>query len=295
MKNKIIQILSFLLFCGFSYAQKIPSVSEFVPKEVSVVEDLEYVKYKDRSLYLDLYRPVNYSGNLATIVMIRGGGFRRGDKKGFAAMSAALAKQGFATVCIEYRTLYEALFPAPILDAKSAVKWVRDNAEKYNLNPNAIGVIGASAGAHLSMSLAVTSNVNALNPDTNSENYKVNAAVVLAADADFSEATDDKNLIEWLGVSYEENKTLWELASPINHIDNNSAPTLFIHGADDETVPIEQSTNSLKKFIKNDVYCELVSIPKMAHGFWVNKKWFEFTVNRSAMFFKEQFKVSEER
>jgi acetyl esterase/lipase len=270
------------------YAQKIPAVSEFVPQDVSVIEDINYVTYGSKTLKLDLYRPQNHQGKLATIVVIRGGGFRVGNKIGFASLSAALAKEGFATVCIEYRTTSEALFPAAIHDAKSAVKWIHDHATEYNLDASKIGVIGASAGAHLSMTLATTGNVTALNPDAFSENYKVNAAVVLAADADFATATDDKNLIDWLGATYEENRARWELASPITHIDSASAPILFIHGAEDPVVSIDQSTASMSKLIENDVYCELVALSNVGHNFWINKKWFEFTVKRATMFFQEQ-------
>ena len=231
---------------------------------------------------------------LPTIIMIRGGGFRVGDKKGFASISAALAKQGFATVCIEYRTSDEALFPAPILDSKSAIKWVRDNAKKYNLDSNAIGVLGASAGAHLSMMLATSSHVATLNPSPDTDVYKVNSAVVLEADADFLEATDDKNLIDWLGTTYEDNPELWKLASPITHIDSLTAPILFIHGAVDPIVPIEQSKNSMDRLIKNNVYCELIALPSVGHSFWGNKKWFEFTVKRASLFFKERLVARKE-
>ncbi|GAA4230767.1 hypothetical protein GCM10022291_01680 [Postechiella marina] len=292
MRFKLIQLLVIVVFIsGVLSAQKRPDVTAFVPNKVSVVKDLNYISYQDRKLYLDLYKPIHNTEKLATLVVIRGGGFRVGDKNGFAPLAAALANQGFATVCIEYRTSSEALYPAPILDTKFAVKWIRDNAQKYNLNKDAIGVIGASAGAHLSMMLATSGNVRALNPDDNSELYKVKASVVLEADADFLTATDDKNLIDWLGCTFEANKEKWVQASPITHIDVNTPPILFIHGADDPVVAIEQSTASVNKLIENDVYCEFISLPKVGHGFWGSKKWFDFTVKRSSLFFKEQLGV----
>lgn len=287
---KIVFLILMCFIINTLAAQKRPDVSVYVPEYASCIKDLPYAKYEKRTLLLDLYRPKTYKDKLPTIVVIRGGGFRVGDKNGFAPMAAALAKEGFATVCIEYRTLNEALFPAAILDSKMAVKWIHDNAEKYNLNKDQIGVIGGSAGAHLSMMLGVSGNVNELNPDENSKLYKVNAAVVLEADANFTEATDDKNLIEWLGVTYNKDPEKWKLASPINHIDKTDPPMLFIHGTDDHIVPIEQSINSVKLLIKNKVYCEFISLPSVGHGFWGNKKWFDFTIKRASLFFKEQLK-----
>ena len=281
----VVVLISYIL-----NAQKIPAVTQYVPQYVSIDENLEYVSYEDRKLYLDLYRPNDYSGILPTIVVIRGGGFRVGDKKGFASMAAALAKEGFATVCIEYRTLDEAKFPGAVFDAKSAVKWVKEHAASYHLNPDAIGVIGGSAGALLSMTLAVSNHVEVLNPTSSFNNYKVNAAVVLEADADFLTATDDKNLIEWLGATFEEDPDLWKLASPIYHIDSTSVPMLFIHGTEDTIVPIDQTTNSIDRLIASNVYFEFISLPHVGHSFWGNPKYFEFTIKKAAQFFKEQLK-----
>lgn len=287
--------LSLLLVCFYSLsinAQKTPAVSEFVPDKVSIIENIEYTNYGDRKLLMDLYRPVNYSNNLPTIIMIRGGGFRVGDKKGFSSLSAALANEGFATICIEYRTLNEALFPAAILDTKNAVKWIKENAEKYNLNPNAIGTMGGSAGAHLAMILATSGESSKLNPTNHPDMYKVQAAVVLEADADFLEAKDDQNLIDWLGATYHGSPDLWKLASPITHIDSTSAPILFIHGSEDKIVPIEQSLNSINRLIEAKVHTELIVLPDVGHSFWANHKWFNFTVNRARVFFNDQFAKS---
>ncbi|TYA78438.1 alpha/beta hydrolase [Seonamhaeicola marinus] len=292
MKTKTIFLSFFyVVFSTFFlpvFGQKRPDVSEFVPQYVTVTKDIPYVTYGNRTLLLDLYKPNTYKKNLATIVIIRGGGFRIGDKNGFAPMAAAFAKEGFATICIEYRTIKEALFPAAIKDSKMAVRWIHEHAKTYDLDVNRIGVIGGSAGAHLSMMLGVSGDVTALNPDLNSKLYKVHAAVVLEADADFSTATDDKNLIDWLGVSYSENRKKWELASPIYHIDDTDPPMLFIHGVKDHIVPIEQSLNSVELLIKNNVYSELIALPSVGHGFWGTKKWFDFTIGRATLFFKEQ-------
>ena len=101
---------------------------------------------------------------MPTIIVIRGGGWTKGDKNGFAPMAAALALRGFATVAIEFRASDEAIFPAAVLDAKSAISWIRENADKYNFDSELIGAIGGSSGAHLAMLLGVTGKANSLNP-----------------------------------------------------------------------------------------------------------------------------------
>ena len=87
---------------------------------------------------------------------MRGGGWQHGDSKGFAFIAAALAQAGFAAACIQYRTSQEAPFPAAVHDAKAAVRWLRANAGAYRIDPDAIGAIGGSAGAHLAAMLATS-------------------------------------------------------------------------------------------------------------------------------------------
>ena len=131
-------------------------ISREISSGVEVTEDLTYARYGDRVLMLDLYRPVlQSSALLPAIVVIRGGSWRRGDKKRFGPMAAALAERGLAAVSIEYRTSDEATFPAAVHDTKAAVRWLRRNADRYGLDANAIGAIGGSAGGHLALYLGI--------------------------------------------------------------------------------------------------------------------------------------------
>ncbi len=281
-----------LLFCfvsTFVFSQK-DSVA--IETSIAVVKDIRYATYKKDTLLLDLYKPKVFKGKLRTIVVIRGGGFKVGDKDGFAKIAKEIAKRGFAAACIEYRTTKEALFPGAVIDAKAAVQWVKENAKEYKLNANAVGVLGGSAGAYLAMMLATTNEISPLNPVGNPNDFKVNAAVILAADADFSLVPESAPLTEWLGVSYTENKDIWKLASPYFHISKTSSPMLFIHSSADKIVPFKQSVNSVAKLSTYDVYCELVSLPRAPHGFWHNKELMKLTLDKSVLFFEEQMKMN---
>lgn len=67
---------------------------------VEVLTDIAYVNYQDRELFLDIYRPSNPGDEkLPTIIVIRGGGWAKGDKESIGFMAAALALRGFATIC----------------------------------------------------------------------------------------------------------------------------------------------------------------------------------------------------
>lgn len=136
------------------------------PASVKVERDLVYARYGNREVKLDLYLPRTPAGNaIPCIVVIHGGGWRSGDKTRFAPIAAALAEQGFAAACIGYRLLPEVEFPAPILDCKAAVRWVRAHATRYGIDPDRLGAIGGSAGGHLVAMLGTSAHLTALEGD----------------------------------------------------------------------------------------------------------------------------------
>ena len=107
---------------------------------------------------MDIYIPEG-TGPFPVVVLIHGGAFMMGDKSGEASNAAALVANGIAAVSINYRLSGEAKFPAQIEDCKAAVRFMRANATKYNLNPDKIGSWGASAGGNLSSLLGTSSGV----------------------------------------------------------------------------------------------------------------------------------------
>jgi len=270
-------------------------ISRILPENVKVTRDIVYATYGDRSLRLDLYEPGQRDTTLLpSIVVIRGGGWRRGDKEKFGPMAAALAVRGLVAVSIEYRASKEAVFPAAVEDTKAAVRWLRANADRYRLNPDAIGAIGGSAGAHLAIYLGVTDRVTSLagiggNQDMASS---VSAVIGLAPPTNLlsftgHESDVEKNsyVVEFLGTSYKENPRLWTFASPISHVTASSPPLLLIHSESDRLVPFRQSLEITKLYGNIGVPVEVVLIPVAPHGFWNFKQWFGDTMDRSAAFF----------
>ncbi len=110
---------------------------------------------------MDIYLPEG-NGPFPVVVIIHGGAFMMGDKSGEASNAAALVANGIAAVSINYRLSSEAQYPAQIQDCKAAVRFLRANATKYNLNPDKIGSWGASAGGNLSSLLGTTSGISEL-------------------------------------------------------------------------------------------------------------------------------------
>lgn len=269
-------------------------ISRELPDGVAVTRDLAYATYDDgRSLMLDLYRPSSsQSAALPAIVVIRGGRWRDGDKEWLGPMAAALAARGFVAVSIEYRASGERLFPAAVEDTKAAVRWLRANAAQYGIDPDAIGAIGGSSGAHLAVYLGLTSGVAGLEGDGGNPGYSsaVSAVVGLATPTDLetyrSVPASENGAMEFLGVAYDRDPDLWRAASPIHHVDASSPPLLLIHSSSDNAVPFEESVNLARAYDAVGAPAELVEIPDAPHPFWIYKMWYADTIDRAAEFFE---------
>ena len=264
-----------------------------------MVRDITYAAYGDRELLLDLYLPAKRGEEpVPGIVVIRGGGWRRGDKDGFAHLAGYLAANGLAAICIEYRASPEATWPAAVNDTKAAVRWLRAHADEYGIAPRAVGVIGGSSGAHLAALLAVTHRMDELdgeggNPD---ESNRVQAVVGLATPADFVPAdgaappqNPNDSVAAFLDSTYQENPELWALASPITHVHAGAAPILLIHSDADQVVAHEQSVRLAESYRQAGATVELVTIEGAPHAFWGrNRPWHDEALDRAVTFFREQ-------
>ena len=258
-------------------------------ENIQVTPDIVYATYGTRLLKLDVYRPPA-DKPLPGILVIRGGGWRVGDKKGFAPIARNLAAKGFVTACIEYRVLPDVQFPDPIYDTKAAVRWMRAEGKKYGIDPDRIGAIGGSAGGHLVALLGTSYKAAALegeggHPGVSS---RVQAVVAMAPVTDFvtmhRSESGGGNVVRSM---FQDKIELAKSFSPVTYLSRDSAPILFIHGDADKTVPIAQSQEMLELCQKVGVRSSLISLKGVPHGFWNQPTWSADTINQSAAFFHD--------
>ena len=140
-----------IMLCSHTVFAREPS-----PAGVVFEKNIEYSNPDEQHLQLNMARPRNGNGPFPVIVCIHGGGFRAGSREGFNGLCQQLAKHGYVAVTVSYRLAPKYPFPAAIHDVKAAVRWVRANAEKYNIDAGRVGTTGGSAGGHLAQYLGVT-------------------------------------------------------------------------------------------------------------------------------------------
>jgi acetyl esterase/lipase len=205
---------------------------------------------------LDLFYPENIQATSPAIVFIHGGGWRSGNKRKWGILNAAMtfAKKGYVTATLNYRLIQKKENPAigiqnGIEDVKCAVRWLRANAEKYNIDPKRIGGYGNSAGAHLVSMLGLCPPSAGLEGDGPYQEYSSNIQAVVA-----SATPTDFNLFE-LNEQQRQNELTKKL-SPITYVHKNAPPFLLFHDSADKIVDIRHSedfTTALKKAKAKDV------------------------------------------
>ncbi|MBN4075694.1 alpha/beta hydrolase [Gammaproteobacteria bacterium AH-315-E17] len=282
IKNIFVLLTLLQLSCALN-AQISPIYRE-IPDSVSVIENLTFAQYGDYDLQLDLYRPIS-TEILPAIVVISEGGFANGTKELNAPMAMMLAEKGFVTVSIEYRGASEALFPASVQDSKAAIRWLRANAEIYNINPNAIGAIGGSWGGYLSTYVGVTSGISELEGNGGSAEFSSHLSAVVGLSTPTNLVIFPPKMEWYFADTYIDNPTLWEFASPITHVSQDSPPLLLIASQTDDTVPYEQSIELTQVYAEAGLEIGLQLLPNDGHAFWYFNESFDEMIEQASMFF----------
>ena len=219
-----------------------------------IQRDLVYKRINGRALTLDLYCPQNVSSPSPVILWINAGAWSHGRKEQHIPVISFLS-DGYAVVSIELRLSGEAPFPAQIEDCKAAVRWLRSNAAKYNLDADRIGAGGHSGGGHLSALLGTSGGVQELEGSGDNMSYssRVQAVCDVSGPSDllrlYHDASDPSTGTKPKAISYidallggpaEQNKTKAIAASPITYVSKDDPPFLIIHGEKDVGVPVSQ-------------------------------------------------------
>jgi acetyl esterase/lipase len=229
----------------------VESASPQAPEGPVVYRDVNYVTNGHERQKLDLYLP-KAKEKLPLIIRIHGGAWLAGSKESEGPQD--YISNGYAVASINYRLSQHAIFPAQIQDCKAAVRFLRANAQKYNLDPNRFGVWGPSAGGHLAALLGTTGDINEFDVGENlSVSSRVQAVVDYFGPTDFLQMeehrlpdgmhhnTPDSPESKLIGGNIQDNPEKVAKANPITYVTKNGPPFLIVHGDKDPLVPHHQS------------------------------------------------------
>ena len=237
-----------------------------------MIQERIYLVDGDQNAYLDTY--VSFDTSRAArdaILILPGGGYYGCSPR--EAEPVALAFLGLGVNCfvLNYRTGNENyLYPTQLTDASRAILHIRENAEKYGINPTRVFVMGFSAGGHLAGSLAYMHNdplvlkALGISEGDNKPNGAILCYPVVSALAKSTHIGSFKNL---LGKPFEEITDEEKYAFSLEeHVDPDSPPTFIWHTAQDKGVPVIGSLLLAAKLCENGVATCLHVYPYGGHG-----------------------------
>lgn len=279
-------------------------VRQSLPLGVNAEKDIVYASlsatpFGKRDLHLDMFRPEK-SGIYPAVLFIHGGGWRSGNKSLDIPLAQQIAAKGYVTAAVEYRLAPEALYPAAVFDIKAAVRFIRANAKKYNIDPDKIAIAGSSAGGQLAALVGTSCGVEKLEGTEGNTGTSSSVQAIIDIDGvlDFN-TPDEKGKDEeaakrasgtfWFGATYWQSPEKWTEASPIQYIGRNTPPMLFINSALPRFHFGRDSVIAILN--KHQIYSEVHTIENTPHPFWLFHPWFEPTVKHMTDFLDKTLKT----
>lgn len=250
-----------------------------LPAGIRAERNIPYVQNGHRNQVLDLFLPEKSSDKpLPLMIWIHGGAWLGGDQTHPPVLY--LVGKGFAVASIQYRFSTDAIWPAQAYDCKAAIRFLRANAAKYNVDPDHFGVGGDSAGGHLAAFVGTSGEVKEMEGDLGHTNVssRVQAVVDWFGPTDvalMAQQSGPRSIIQHdspdspesrlLGGPVQEKRELARTANPLTYIDRNDPPFLIMHGDNDQLVPLGQSVILAKALIDAGVEVTMKTIPGAGH------------------------------
>jgi len=239
---------------------------------VRIEKDVEYLG-PDRAEKGDLYLPAHpvEGHRYPAVLIIHGGGWSGGDKgaKREINIGTNLVLNGYIGFSINYVLAKgQPTWPQNLYDCKTAVRWLRKNADRLHIDPDHLGVIGGSAGGHLAAMVTLTGPESGLDPAGPYGEYscRVQAGVDLYGPAELT-TWPERSGPSMLPGTRAEKPDLYRLASPVTHADKDDPPLLILHGTADKTVPVSQSEILAEALKKAGTRHELIIVEGAPHSF----------------------------
>jgi acetyl esterase/lipase len=198
------------------------------------------------------------------------------DKAALVPQLASTAKARHLVAAFEYRVLGEATFPEPLKDVKTAIRFLRADAARYNINPDRIGIWGNSAGGQLAAMAAVTGDM----AEFGNNNWPGHSSAVQAVAAwygafDLSTTTGQtpdsylyvENAHMGFNVRDPANAERVRKANPQTYISPTTPPFMLVHGTEDSQVPFRQSEVMHDALKAANIEATLIRIQGAGHSF----------------------------
>ena len=235
---------------------------------------------------LDLYLPSNVTGRLPVVIWTGGSAWMADTgKRAARGIAAQLLPAGFAVAGVSIRSSSQVQFPGQLHDIKAAVRWLRANVAKYNLDADRIGIMGDSSGGWTAAMAALTGDAPEMEGSVGSlgVSSKVQAGVAFYPPTNFltmdawavrkcepprchDDATSPESRLVGCAIQTCPDKT--QAANPLRYVTASDPPVMILHGGSDPLVPHNQGEQLYMALNQACLESVFISLPKAGHGPW---------------------------
>ncbi|MCE5251139.1 alpha/beta hydrolase [bacterium] len=252
-----------------------PSINAQIVHLHDIGGDYEWLNYKvvdGAQLYMLVFKPVDHKSTdrSPAIVFIHGGGFVGGHPSFFFPHCQYFTSRGMVAFTINYRLITKKgpegidAVGSCVADCKSAVRYIRANAEKFGIDSDRIAVAGDSAGGHLAAALGTMKDFE--NPGEDTKISAMANAMILYNPAVDMNIPAFKNVFTLSEVN-DDIRARYARYSPITYVAKGQPPALLMHGIDDTNVPIESAYRFAEAMKKAGNRCDMVALENTKHAF----------------------------
>ena len=240
------------------------------------VRDLPFtVTEMNEQLKLDIFYPPLDGSLRPAVVLIHGGAWNLNDKSDYHDFARGFARAGMVGVTPQYRFDATNGIWDQVADIKTAIRWVKENAETYGIDPNRIGLYGSSSGGHLAALAGTALDGEGLVDDGGLGDSSVDAAYYLFGvyDMTVESLLTDLSQLTTPGMPLGIPQELLPTFSPITYVNGNEPVTFMMHGVEDRWVPIETVRAFRDAHVEAGVPITLHEIDRLGHGFIKTRPW----------------------
>jgi len=259
------------------HAQRTPNI--FPPEEAfTVTTNITYTQGANGPLKADAYIPMG-KGPFPGVVFIHGGGWKNGNRNQMIKLIKALAEDGFVGFTIEY-DVDPVPFPNSFHESLAAVKYFREHAAEFHLDPSRVAVAGSSAGGELAALVALNPSGTPLKDGEEPKAGNaggVQAAVILNGVLDLTDEaqTHEAGMVtQYLGGTCEEKMSACKDASPVFHVHAGAPPIYVGHGTLDPTVPFAEAVAFTSALKEAHVPVQFFQAEGAKHTFWADPRFY---------------------
>lgn len=257
---------------AFTLVTSLPTLAA-ADEKVHITPDVVYGHKFGLAMTCDVFTPAENANGVAVLFMVSGGWYSSwSPPEQTQKMFSPLTDKGFTVFAVRHGSSPKFSISEAVADVRRSVRFIRLNADKFQIDPQRIGVYGLSAGGHLSLMLGTASDAGVADSKdpVDQVSDRVQAVVAYVAPTDLrimAQDAPDRLPAYARFPALEIDRADAEVDSPLIHVSDDDPPTLLLAGAKDELVPISHSRNIQAAFEQAGVECKLVEFPEAGHGF----------------------------